>query len=329
MKLNACLTSDAWSNIKNKPIVNYMLISDSLTFFLDSVPTGEQNHNAKWIAQDMERMVDFLAEKVCGAVTDNTTTNQSAWSILKKKYPSLFFQGCASHDGTHWFVKDIFDATKPKKGKNVANYPEKYPFHYLLEFVQKCKDFIQAIGKQKESQQKIHDIITDERSYLLQLLQSRLDFLYGDAIGIAYLLDPRFVGEKMTAFERTRVEDLIFDYGSETEQSQQMGKKEEMYLQYTNFVIKANHNKDRKDFRFLMLKKGTKTILQFWLVDGLEFSQLARSCSAGVRYGCAQVPRQRGVFPPWGFVHSKLRSSLGSEKGEEESGVYQNKCFSV
>ncbi|KAH6591771.1 hypothetical protein BASA50_008480 [Batrachochytrium salamandrivorans] len=53
-----------------------------------------------------------------------------------------------------------------------------------------------------------------------------------------------------------------------------MGKKEEMYLQYTNFVIKANHNKDRKDFRFLMLEKGTKTILQFWLVDGLEFPQL-------------------------------------------------------
>ncbi|KAH9267272.1 hypothetical protein BASA83_010005 [Batrachochytrium salamandrivorans] len=61
--------------------------------------------------------------------------------------------------------------------------------------------------------------------YLVQLLQLRLDFLYGDAIGIAYLLDPRFVGKKMTAFEKTRVEDLILDYGSETEKSQQMSKK--------------------------------------------------------------------------------------------------------
>ncbi|KAH6565581.1 hypothetical protein BASA62_007171 [Batrachochytrium salamandrivorans] len=42
MKLNACLTSDACSNIKNEPIVNYMLISDSSTFFLESVSTGEQ-----------------------------------------------------------------------------------------------------------------------------------------------------------------------------------------------------------------------------------------------------------------------------------------------
>ncbi|KAH6573345.1 hypothetical protein BASA60_006068 [Batrachochytrium salamandrivorans] len=103
-----------------------------------------------------------------------------------------------------------------------------------------------------------------------------------------------------------------------------------MYLQYTNFVIKANHNKDRKDVSLPNVgKREAKTILQVWLVDGLEFPQLARSCSAGVRYGCAQVPRQREVFPSWGFVHSKLRSSLGSEKSEEESGVYQNKCFSV
>ncbi|KAH6600654.1 hypothetical protein BASA50_002114 [Batrachochytrium salamandrivorans] len=168
MKLNACLTLDAWSNIKSEPIVNYMLISDSSTFFLESVSTGEQSHNAKWIAQDMERMVDSISGKIY----------QYFANTMKQQYEMM---NCLSGA---------------------------------------------------------------ERSYLLQLLQSRLDFLYGDAIGIAYLLDPRFVGKKMAAFEKTRVEDLIFGYGSETEQAQQMGKKEEMYLQYTNFVIKVNHNKD-------------------------------------------------------------------------------------
>ncbi|KAH6570838.1 hypothetical protein BASA62_004140 [Batrachochytrium salamandrivorans] len=64
MKLNACLTLDVWSNIKNEPIVNYMLIFDFSTFFLESVSTGEQSHDAKWIAQDMGRMIDSLAEKM-------------------------------------------------------------------------------------------------------------------------------------------------------------------------------------------------------------------------------------------------------------------------
>ncbi|KAH6572539.1 hypothetical protein BASA61_001480 [Batrachochytrium salamandrivorans] len=63
MKLNTCLTSDAWSNIKSELIVNYILISDSSTFFLESVLTSEQNHDAKWIAQDMGRMIDSLASK--------------------------------------------------------------------------------------------------------------------------------------------------------------------------------------------------------------------------------------------------------------------------
>ncbi|KAH6563587.1 hypothetical protein BASA50_003192 [Batrachochytrium salamandrivorans] len=78
----------------------------------------------------------------------------------------------------------------------------------------------------KEQYEMMGCLSSAEKSYLLQLLQSRLDFLYGDAIGIAYLLDPQFVGEKMTAFEKMRIEDLIFDYGSETKQTQQMGKKE-------------------------------------------------------------------------------------------------------
>jgi hypothetical protein len=33
------------------------------------------------------------------------------------------------------------------------------------------------------------------RIYLLGLLESRMEFLYGDAIGVAYLLDPRYLGD--------------------------------------------------------------------------------------------------------------------------------------
>ncbi|KAH9271443.1 hypothetical protein BASA83_006286 [Batrachochytrium salamandrivorans] len=42
-----------------------MLISDSLTFFLESVSTGEQSHDAKWTTQDMGRMIDSIAGKKC------------------------------------------------------------------------------------------------------------------------------------------------------------------------------------------------------------------------------------------------------------------------
>ncbi|KAH6567801.1 hypothetical protein BASA62_005882 [Batrachochytrium salamandrivorans] len=81
--------------------------------------------------------------------------------------------------------------------------------------------------------------------------------------------------QKDDSFRKTRVEDLIFDYGSETEQSQQMGKKESNVSSVYQFCDQGQSQQGSKGcFRFLMLEKGTKTILQFWLVDGLEFPQL-------------------------------------------------------
>ncbi|KAH9272850.1 hypothetical protein BASA83_004738 [Batrachochytrium salamandrivorans] len=134
MKLNACLTSDAWSNIKNEPIVNYMLISDSSTFFLESVSTGEQSHDAKWIAQDMGRIIDSLAGKMKAQ--------------LQKAQLTENLPGLVQPASTRWgSLKACFESLRKSE--------------HVLHRIVSARDFIQATGKQKESQQKIHDIITD------------------------------------------------------------------------------------------------------------------------------------------------------------------------
>ncbi|KAH6575442.1 hypothetical protein BASA60_005029 [Batrachochytrium salamandrivorans] len=513
MKLNACLTSDAWSNIKNEPIVNYMLISDSLTFFLESVSTGEQSHNVKWIAQDMGRMCDSLAGKLkhqpihpkhpilthqnhyyihyypalphtiaeirrqcskyafertfqvwgksklacsyvqanhassakflrspalstgqaigasllslarCGGLWDYPRAlkagllHPTATNLYQLGSPSLCIlchahldckpmaplggrlhpphcgfcscrhtaaagnqrHACANFDCTlHTTTTTTTTTTTPASpsfsttssnsnpdstgtsaiwdntrfeppisvahqeiprqaqdtveenptasrttntdthtaaisstptpthlshigsddiltvllggslpGTNTAGNTEACPgqqwltaqlqkaqlaenlsglvqsvptrrgslkacfeslrkSEHVLHRTVSTRNFIQGTGEQKESQQKIHDIITDNWiSYMAMQL------------GL-HIARSSFVGKKMTAFKRTRVEELIFDYGSETEQSQQMGKKEEMYLQYTNFVIKANYNKDQKDVSLPDVGKGNQ-----------------------------------------------------------------------
>jgi hypothetical protein len=53
----ACITTDGWTNIKNDPVVNYMATSSNFCFFLESVYTGQQGHNALWIAADIERAI--------------------------------------------------------------------------------------------------------------------------------------------------------------------------------------------------------------------------------------------------------------------------------
>jgi len=139
----ACLVTDAWSNVKNDSVINYMAVSPECSLFLESVLTGQQGHDHKFIAEDIARVIrNHKFTTFAGAVTDNTSTNKKAWGLLNNMFPSRYFQGCASH-GLHLFVKDVFAATKTKKaGQAESTYPDQYPFEAILEFVASCKDVV-------------------------------------------------------------------------------------------------------------------------------------------------------------------------------------------
>jgi hypothetical protein len=139
----ACLTTDAWSNIKNDSVVNYMAVSPACSLFLESVSTGQQGHDHKFIADDIARVIRRHEKTTfAGAVTDNTSTNKKAWKLLQEMFPSCYFQGCCSH-GVHLLIKDVFGATKMKKrGSTEATYPFGYPFEVLHDFVDDCKDIV-------------------------------------------------------------------------------------------------------------------------------------------------------------------------------------------
>jgi hypothetical protein len=139
----SCLISDGWSNINNDAIINYMAASPEFTLFLESVSTGQQEHDHKFIADDIERVIrEHPSIIFAGAVIDNTSTNKKAWGLLQITFPSRYFQGCCSH-GLHLFVKDVFAATKTKKAGQVeATYPDQYSFELMLEFITCCKDVV-------------------------------------------------------------------------------------------------------------------------------------------------------------------------------------------
>ena len=42
----SCLTSDSWTNIKNEAVVNYMLVSEEKSLFLESHSTQDIAHTA-------------------------------------------------------------------------------------------------------------------------------------------------------------------------------------------------------------------------------------------------------------------------------------------
>ena len=81
------------------------------------------------------------------------------------------------------------------------------------------------------------ELITEpERVYLLELVQKRMDFMYGDAHGIAYLLDPQYLGAGMSVETRLQIEDLIVAHPStdsfNTPPTQE--EQQSVYKDYTN-----------------------------------------------------------------------------------------------
>jgi Protein of unknown function (DUF 659) len=130
-----CLITDGWSNVRNKPIVDYMASSPAKTFFLESVSTGGQPLLGDWIASDISRVLScFDKTPFVGAFTDNIKTNKKARVILREKYPTMLFQSCTSH-GLDLIVKDIFAAKKAKKGRDLEpTYPDGFSFESLVQF---------------------------------------------------------------------------------------------------------------------------------------------------------------------------------------------------
>ena len=49
----SCLTTDAWKNIKNDSVVSYMAVSPACSLFLESILTGQQGHDHKFIDKNI------------------------------------------------------------------------------------------------------------------------------------------------------------------------------------------------------------------------------------------------------------------------------------
>jgi len=153
-------------------------------------------------------------------------------------------------------------------------------------------------------------------------VRERLQFLYGDAIGIAYLFDPVLLGKDMNDEHKVKAEDALFESVSrgvvitDENRDEIEAKKEQLFVEYTNWVIKATSDRAQNDFRFKMLLKGKKTCIQYWLVDGGAYPNLREVAINVFSMVTSSAASERG-FSAMGFVHSKLRNRLSPDTVEK------------
>ena len=68
-------------------------------------------------------------------------------------------------------------------------------------------------------------------------------------------------------------------------------------MQYTNFVITATREKIIDSVSYKMLKKGSKSVLQYWLVDGKSWPEVQKVAIKLFSMSMSSAASERN-FPP-------------------------------
>ena len=68
-----------------------------------------------------------------------------------------------------------------------------------------------------------------------KLSKERFDFTYGDAHGVGYILDPRYIGDGMSQQVSNKIEDFIFAFPNEDGSATTEGEKVAMSQEHTQW----------------------------------------------------------------------------------------------
>lgn len=92
------LVSDGWSNVQNRPIINFLAVGPDGAIFLDAVDTSGETKDGKFIANALAKVIDAQGkDNVVQVVTDSAANCVSARKQLAELYPGIVFSPCAAH----------------------------------------------------------------------------------------------------------------------------------------------------------------------------------------------------------------------------------------
>ena len=122
---------------------------------------------------------------------------------------------------------------------------------------------------------------------------------------------------------KDQLEEVIFSWYGNDPTNAMNELKYKMALQYTNFVAKATPVKSSNSICYQILENGSKTIHQYWLVDGAQWSALQKLALWMFSMATSSTASEQ-AFSSFGFIHSKLRNRLGNNNVEKLVYIKKN-----
>jgi len=92
------LTSDGWSNIQNRPVINCLLVTGDGAMFIDAVDTSGEVKDAAFIADELARNINSVGlDNIVQVVTDSASNCVGARKILQERFGGIVFAPCTAH----------------------------------------------------------------------------------------------------------------------------------------------------------------------------------------------------------------------------------------
>lgn len=94
----ATLVSDGWTDVQNRPIINFLAVTADGAMFIDGTDTSGEQKEACYIADEIKKTIKLLGiENVVQVVTDSAGNCVAARSALAVEFPTIVFSPCTAH----------------------------------------------------------------------------------------------------------------------------------------------------------------------------------------------------------------------------------------
>ncbi|KAL0248725.1 hypothetical protein GEMRC1_003959 [Eukaryota sp. GEM-RC1] len=98
------ITSDGWSDVRSRPLINLMGVSMDGAFFLTSFDTSGNIKTGEYISTPIsnwklgpEKPHTLVTENIIQVITDSAANCVASGRLLEKKFPQLNFSRCSAH----------------------------------------------------------------------------------------------------------------------------------------------------------------------------------------------------------------------------------------
>lgn len=148
-----------------------------------------------------------------------------------------------------------------------------------------------------------------------KLITERFDFVYGDAHGIAFVLDPRYMGVGVDTQARAAVDEYVVAWHG-------IGKVESVLLGLSKYARYVREYRVGAPKQWEMLCDRKIAVYDFWC--NLNQFPLLQEIALQLSHCASSSAASERNFSTNAYIHSKLRNRLASSRVENLVHIFFN-----